>query len=194
VLDGRVRVEPTESLQRRRLAVVLRVVLVIPHYLVLWVWSFLVAPAVVIAWLALLIEARLPTFLHRFLGSFLRYQGQVTAWFDLLSARYPDPLHTREHPFRIELADRPRQRRLVTLFRLPLALPAIVLASAFNIVLSVAAAAAWFVALALGRTTAGLQELGTFCLRYQLETQAYVTLLTSAYPRLAPPEVTTEPE
>jgi hypothetical protein len=58
-------------------------------------------------------------------------------------------------------------------------------------VLSIAAVAAWFVAVALGRTTAGLQELGTFCLRYQLETQAYVTLLTSTYPRLAPPEVTT---
>jgi hypothetical protein len=82
----------------------------------------------------------------------------------------------------------------VTLLRLPLALPALVLASAFNVVLSVAAVAAWFVALALGRTTAGLLELGTFCLRYQLETQAYVMLLTSAYPRLVPPAVTTAPE
>jgi hypothetical protein len=82
----------------------------------------------------------------------------------------------------------------VTLFRLLLALPALVLASVFNIVLSLASVAAWFVSLARGRTTAGLQELGTFCVRYQLETQAYVTLLTSTYPRLAPPEVTTAPE
>jgi hypothetical protein len=193
VPDRRVRVTPGESLRRGRIAVLLRVVLVIPHYLVLSVWSLLVAPALAIAWLALLIEGRLPSFLDRFLGSFLRYQGQVTAWFDLLSARYPDPLHTREHPFRIELPERPRQRRLVTLLRLPLALPAVVLASAFNVVLSVAAVAAWLVAVALGRTTAGLLELGTFCLRYQLETQAYVMLLTSAYPRLAPPAVTTAP-
>jgi hypothetical protein len=158
------------------------------------IWSLFVVPAVAVAWLALLIEGRLPSFLHRFLGAFLRYQGQVTAWFDLLSTRYPDPLHTGEHPFRIELPDRPRQPRLITLFRLPLALPAVVLTSAFNVVLSVASVAAWFAALALGRTTAGLQELGTFCLRYQLETLAYVTLLTSTYPRLAPPDVTTAPE
>ncbi len=189
--DGRVRIEAGEPLRRRRPAVFLRALLVIPHYLVLSSWSVLVVPAVAVAWLALLIEGRLPFWLHRFLGAFLRYQGQVTAWFDLLSARYPDPLHTREHPFRIELPDRPRQPRLVTLFRLPLALPALVLASVFNVVLSIASVAAWFVALVLGRTTAGLQELGTFCLRYQLETQAYATLLTSAYPRLAPPEVTT---
>ncbi len=193
--DGRLRVEAAEPLRRRRLAVFLRALLVIPHYVVLSIWSVLVVPAVAVAWLALLIEGRLPSWLQRFLGAFLRYQGQVTAWFDLLSARYPDPLHTREHPFRIELPDRLRQPRLVTLFRLPLALPALVLASVFNVVLSIASVAAWFVALVLGRTTAGLQELGTFCLRYQLETQAYVTLLTSAYPRLAPPpEVTTAPE
>ncbi len=185
------RIEPGEPLRRRRLAVLLRAALVVPHYIVLSIWSLLVVPAVAVAWLALLIEGRLPSFLHRFLGAFLRYQGQVTAWFDLLSTRYPDPLHTAEHPFRIELPDRLRQPRLVTLFRVLLALPALVLASAFNVVLTVASVSAWFVAVALGRTTAGLQELGTFCLRYQLETQAYVTLLTSTYPRLAPPEVTT---
>ncbi len=171
-----------------------RVPLVVPHYLVLSVWTLLALPALAIAWLALLIEGRLPSFLHRFLAAFLRYQGQVTAWLDLLSARYPDPLHTLEHPVRIELADRPRQPRLVTLFRLPLALPALVLASTFNVVLALASGAAWFVALALGRTTAGLQELGMFCLRYQLETQAYVTLLTAAYPRLEPADVTTARE
>ena len=174
--------------------VLFRAVLVIPHYVVLSVWTLLAVPSAAIAWIALLIEGRLPTFLHRFLGAFLRYQGQVTAWFDLLSARYPDPLHTREHPFRIELAERPRQPRLVTVFRLPLALPALVLTGVLSVVLALASVAAWFVALALGRTTAGLQELGTFCVRYALETQAYVTLLTSAYPRLAPPDVTTKPE
>ena len=60
--------------------------------------------------------------------------------------------------------------------------------------LAIASVAARFVALALGRTTAGLQVLGTFCLRYQLETQAYLMLLASGYPRLAPPEVRTAPE
>ena len=192
--DGRVRVEAREPLHRKRLTVLFRILLVIPQYVVLSIWTLLAAPAVAIAWLALLIEGRLPAFLHRFLGAFLRYQGQVTAWFDLLSTGYPDPLHTGQHPFRIEVPDRLRQPRVVTLFRLLLALPALVLASVFNVVLALASVAAWFVALVLGRTTAGLQELGTFCLRYQLETQAYVTLLTSTYPRLAPPEVTSAPE
>jgi hypothetical protein len=60
-------------------------------------------------------------------------------------------------------------------------------------VLVIVAVASWFVALALGRTTAGLQELGTFCVRYQLEVGSYLLLLTASYPRLAPADLKTEP-
>src|SRR5207302_5395948 len=113
-VDGaRIRVQGDEPLKRRRLVVLLRILLVVPHQVVLLIWTLLAAPALAIAWLALLIEGRLPSWLHRFLGAFVRYQGQVTAWFELLSARYPDPLHTNEHPVRIALPERPRQPRLV---------------------------------------------------------------------------------
>lgn len=183
-----------EQLRRRRLTTLLRVVLAVPQQIVLSVWFVLVPPAAAIAWLAALIDGRVPPWLIRFLSAFLRYQGQVTGWFYLLSDRYPDPLHTRDHPFAIEVPGRHRQHRLATLFRLPLALPAIVLWSVLDVVLTLVAVASWFVALALGRTTAGLQELGTFCLRYQLETEAYLLLLTGSYPRLAPAVPTTGSE
>jgi Domain of unknown function (DUF4389) len=168
--------------------------LFVPHYVVIAVWSLVALPAVVVAWLALLIEARLPAWLHRFLAAYVRYIGQASAWLYLLSGRYPDPLHTLEHPFAIHIPQRPRQPRLVTLLRAVLVLPALVVASVFRVVLSITAVAAWFTALALGRTTAGLQELGTFCLRYELETEAYVLLVTPRYPRIVPPGVTPAPE
>jgi hypothetical protein len=193
VADTRVRIESGEPLTRRRLVVLFRAPLVIPALVVLSVWSLVAAPLVACAWFALLVGGKLPAWLHRFLAGLLRYEGHVSAWLGLLSARYPDPRRSEAHPFRIELPDRGSQRRLLTLFRLPLALPALVLASALNVVLALASAAAWLVGLALGRTTSGLQELGVFCLRYQLETQAYVTLLTASYPRLAT-DVTTARE
>jgi Domain of unknown function (DUF4389) len=192
--DARVRIRDDEPLKRRRLLVLLRALLFVPHYVVISVWSLIAVPAVAVAWLALLIEGRLPTWLHRFLAAYLRYTGQASAWLYLLSGRYPDPLHTLEHPFAIEVPERPRQRRLITLFRAVLALPALILTSVFGVVVTVAAVAAWFVGLGLGRTTAGLQELGTFSLRYQLETQAYVLLLTARYPRVVPPDVSPAPE
>jgi hypothetical protein len=184
----RVRVSDQEPLRRRRAAVVFRVALYVPHAIVIGSWSVIAAPAVAIAWLALLIEGRLPTWLERFIAAFVRYVGQVTAWFFLLSARYPDPLHTQAHPFVIQVPERPRQPRHVTLFRLVLAIPALLLATALRVVLTLSAIPAWFAGVALGRTTAGLQELGTFCLRYELETLAYTLLLTARYPRLVPAE------
>jgi hypothetical protein len=169
------------------LAVLFRALLFVPHYLLLSVWIVLVVPVLPVTWLAALAAGRVPGGLHRFLAAFLRYSGQATAWFDLLSGRYPDPRRTREHPFRIEVPDSRRQRRLVTLLRIPLAVPALVLASVFAVILTTVALGSWFVALLLGRTTAGMQELGTFCLRYELETSGYLLLLTGRYPRLEPP-------
>jgi Domain of unknown function (DUF4389) len=179
-------VHDSEPLRRRRLVVLFRALLFVPHYIVLSIWSLLVVPVLVVSWVVALGAGRVPGAFHRFLAAHLRYQGQAFAWLALLSATYPDPLHTREHPFVIETPEPRKQRRLVTLFRLVLALPALVLAGVFGVVLSGVGVAAWFVAVSLGRTTAGLQELGTFCLRYQVETHAYVGLVTSAYPRLEP--------
>jgi len=95
-------------------------------------------------------------------------------------------MHTGAHPFVAGVPVRPRQPRLVTLLRPVLAIPALLLALALRVVLTLAAIPAWFAGVALGRTTDGLQELGTFCLRYELEAVAYPLLLTPSYPRLVP--------
>jgi hypothetical protein len=191
--DGRVRIREDEPLRRRRLAVILRAALYIPHAIVLTAWGLVIAFFVALAWLALLIEGRLPTWLHRFITAYVRYTGQVTAWLFLLSGHYPDPMHTEAHPFAIDVPFRPRQPRLITLFRAVLAIPALLLATALRVVLMLSAIPAWFVGVARGRTTAGLQELGTFCLRYEIEALAYTLLLTASYPRLVPAESPASP-
>jgi hypothetical protein len=183
-----------EALRRKRLVVLLRALLFVPHYIVLGIWSVLAVVVLPMAWLAALLTGRVPARLHRFLAAYLRYSGQAAAWFHLLSGRYPDPLHTLEHPFEIDIPERRRQPRVVTFLRVLLGIPALVLVSVFRVVLSTAAVAMWFVALVRGRTTAGLQELGTFCLRYELEAAAYLLLLTPRYPRLVPARPTPAPE
>lgn len=183
----RVVVSSIEPLVRRRLAVLFRALLAVPHCIVLPLWTVWIALLLPVSWIGALLTGRVPLRLHRWLAAYLRYQAQLTAWFGVLSGRWPDPRRTRNHPFAVNAPESKPQHRLVTLLRAPLALPAVVLASVFSVILAGVAIGAWLVALALGRTTAGLQELGTFCLRYVLETQAYLLLLTPAYPRLAPP-------
>jgi Domain of unknown function (DUF4389) len=184
--EGRIRVVSEEPLRRRRLAVLFRALLFVPHYIVLSVWSLLALPILAFGWVVALLRGQLPQRVHRFLAAYLRYSGQVTAWFNLLSGTYPKPHRTGQHPFAIDVPEPKRERRLSTLLRIPLAVPAVVLASVFGVILTTITVGAWFVALLLGRTTAGLQELGAYCLRYHLETSAYLFLLTSRYPRLEP--------
>jgi hypothetical protein len=182
----RLRVHTEEPLRRGRIAVALRLVLVLPPLIVLAGWSVLAAVVLLAAWVSAVATGGLPGRLHRFLAAYLRYSGQVSAWFHLLSGRYPAVARARTHPFAVEVPEPVRQGRLLALARPVAALPPVLLASVLRVVLTLSAVAAWLAALALGRTTAGLQELGTFCQRYELEAVAYLLLLTPRFPRLAP--------
>jgi hypothetical protein len=138
-----------------------------------------------VAWPTALVLGSVPEPLHRTVRVTLGYVVQVEAWWSLVSGRYPWPPNRSRHPVQL-LCTREPQRRWTVLLRPVLVLPALVLASVLLVVHACTAVAAWFVALVLGRTTAGLRELGAFCLRYAAETVAYLLLLTPDYPRLAP--------
>jgi hypothetical protein len=193
-----VRLTEDPELRRRRLAVLLRPILVVPAALVAAVWALGAVVVLPFAWLAALVRGQVPLRLHRELVSALGYVVQVNAWASLVSGRYPWPHRRRTHPVQLTAAQE-GQRRWTVLLRLPLAVPPLVLASVLGVVLLGTAIGAWFVGLVLGRTTGGLRELGAFCVRYVAETEAYVLLVTPRYPRLAPrlddlpvPEATAE--
>jgi Domain of unknown function (DUF4389) len=191
-----VRLTEDRDLKRRRLGVLLRPLLVVPAAFAAVIWAVIAAVALPLAWVAALVSGRVPSFLHRTLAAALGYLTQVNAWSNLVCRRYPWPWRRRRHPVQVE-AERERQRRWTVLLRIPLAIPALVLASVLGVVQGGTAIGAWFVALVLGRTTAGLRELGAFCLRYVTETTAYLLLLTPRYPTLAAPvpdEPTVEPQ
>jgi Domain of unknown function (DUF4389) len=182
----RVRVTFDTDLRRRRLAVLFRIVLAIPPALVLVVWGLLAAPALIASWVATVLRGRAPDALHRLLRGYLRHLLQFNAWWNLVSGSYPGVRRRDAHPVQLD-APREPQPRLGTLLRLLLAVPALVLGSVLGVVLGLTAVAAWFVALLRGRTTEGLRELGSFCLRYQTEVFAYVLVLTPQPPKLTPP-------
>jgi Domain of unknown function (DUF4389) len=178
-VSERVRLRLEDDLRRPRLAVLVRLPLGLPPALVLVLWLALAAVALAVAWPATLVLGRMPRALHRFLLGFVRFAAQVVAWLSLVSRAFR---HAQVDAVRVA------QRRPATLFRWLLAAPGIVLASVLAVILAGVAVASWVAALALGRTTAGLRELGAFCLRYILETLAYLLLLTARYPALEAPQ------
>jgi hypothetical protein len=178
-----VRLTDDLELRRHRLAVLFRALLLLPAGLVALACAAIAVVAAPVAWVAALVGGRVPRGLHRTLRAALEYLVQVDAWLSLVSGRYPWPRSRSRHPVRL-LCPREPQPRWTVLLRPALALPPLVLASVLFVVHWCSAVGAWFVALALGRTTAGLRELGAFCLRYAVETTAYLLLLTPEFPRL----------
>jgi hypothetical protein len=71
------------------------------------------------------------------------------------------------------------------LFRLPLAIPAFLLSYIFRLVNTFIAFLTWFYALATGHASEGMKNLSVWLLRYEVQTYAYIFLLTGKYPTLS---------
>ena len=178
-----VRLTVDDDLSRRRLTVAFRLVLAIPHLIVLFVWTLATVPAAVVAWVTTLATRRPPDTLARFFAAYVRYLTRVGAYLTIVADPYP-PFGRRGYVVDVEL-DPPRpQGRWGVAFRLALAIPALVILNALQGVLQVVAVLGWFYALVTGRMHPGLRSVATYCLRYQAQTLAYVTFLTARYPSL----------
>lgn len=176
-----------DDLGRPRLLVAFRVLLTVPHVLWLALWGVAAALAAVAAWAIALVLGRVPGRLHRFLAAYVRATTHVGAFLYLVGRRFPGFVG-REGGYPVDLTVAPpvRQRRLGILGRLVLAVPALVLSSAYGGVVLVVGVLAWFAALATGRMPSGLRDLGAASLRYQAQALAYVLLVTPRYPDSSP--------
>jgi hypothetical protein len=174
-----------DDLDRSRITVFFRLLLAIPHFVVLVLWGALVALLAIVGWIVAIITGRLPGGLHGFFVSFLNYATRVTGYVALLSNPFPPFGSGGTYPVNVEVDSPADQSRLGVLFRIVLAIPALFLAYVFRLGLQIAAFLGWFYCLATGRMSGGLQNLGTYCLRYETQTYGYLLLLTSRYPSLS---------
>lgn len=189
VAEHPVRLLVTDDLKRSRLTVFFRSFTAIPHQIVLAVYALFAFLVVCANWAATLVTGRPPARLHRYLVRFLRYLTHVSAYSLLLANPFPDFPARKRYPIDLELEGPARQRRLGVALRLLLAVPALVLATVFGTLVSAVSFLGWFVCVILGRIPRGMQDLGAYCLRYELQTVAYLAILTGRYPGLASAEV-----
>ena len=184
-----------DDLGRPRLTVFFRLLLAIPHIVWLVLWTIAVFFAAIAAWFAALVTGRVPTALHRFLTAYVRYSTHVLAFVYLIGRRFPGFTgRGGSYGIDLEIAPLERQNRWKTLFRIFLAIPALILSSALDGVALVVAFFSWWFAIVTGRVPEGLRNLGAACLRYSGQTVAYVLLVTDRYPYSAPVLQGTRPE
>lgn len=182
-----VRIAVDDELRRSRLTVLFRLLLAIPHFVWIFLWSLAVPFVGFAAWVVALATGRVPTALHRFLAAYVRYATHLSAYVYVVGSKFPG-FTGREGSYGIDvLIDGPeRQSRWKTFFRFLLAFPAFLVSSALGGVLLVAAIFMWWFGLIMGRVPEGLRNLSATCLRYNAQTSAYLLLLTDRYPCSAP--------
>lgn len=181
-----IRVVVTDDLRRSRLTVGFRLLLSIPLWIWLVIWSIGAFFAAIVNWFLTLIKGRSPLSLHDFFASYIRFTTHLHAYFFFAADPYPSFTGKPGYPVDVEIDPPERQNRWKTLFRLFLALPAFLISGTLSWVLFLVAIFGWFVGLFLGRMPLGLRNLGAYAIRYSAETNAYFFLLTDVYPYSGP--------
>jgi uncharacterized protein DUF4389 len=179
--------EASEQLERNRLTVFFRLLLVIPHLIWLMLWSIAALVAVIVGWFAALFTGRLPDALHNFLAAFARYYTHVQAYLYLAGDPFPGFLgKPATYPLELKIAPPELQNRWKTGFRWILAVPALIVAAALGGLLGATAFLSWFAALFTGRMPRNLLRAEHYALRYTGQLSAYALLLTDRYPYASP--------
>jgi hypothetical protein len=178
-----IRLSIADGLRRSRLTVFFRLLLCLPHLVWLELWGIVVFLAAILNWFVTLLAGRTPAWLHRFLSAYLRYQLHVYAFLYLVANPFPGFVGKADsYPVELHIAERRRQNRWKTGFRLVLFWPAWILTTAYLVLAWLAALLGWFSSLARARMPRGLRNSGALALRYQAQTLGYLLLLTDAYP------------
>ena len=203
-----VRLRVTPALDgRNRLTTAFRVILAIPHLILVGgpiaafiTWSgnessradhsigaggILGAAAfvcAVLAWFAIVFTGRAPDGLARLSAFYLRWRVRSSAYVALLRDEYP-PFGEAPYPVEVDLPVplEPRDR-LTVAFRPILALPHLVIVWLLGFAWGAITIFAWFAILFTGRYPAALYHLAVGALRWTTRVEAYLLLLTDAYP------------
>ena len=190
-----VRLIVSDDMERGRGSVFFRLWFALPFLLWLTLWALAALFVVIANWFATLFRGTSPLALHGFLARFIRFAVHVYAYFYLGAEPLPRFDGRPGYPIDVEIDPPLRQNRWTVGFRLVLAVPALILLSAFvgsggevgNLgLLPVAALLAWFFALARGRVPRGLRDLIAYAISYSAQVWAYLLLATDRYPSSDP--------
>ncbi|MYW68827.1 DUF4389 domain-containing protein [Streptomyces sp. SID8379] len=170
---------------QNRLTVLLRLLLLLPHAVVLAFVSVVTFFVAVAAWCATLVLGRVPDPLEHWLAGFVGYETRLSASAMLLTDRYPPfQLLGEAYGYPVQVRLRPTAlNRLAVFFRLLLVLPAALLAWLAMAGWWAVSLVSWLVVLVLGRMPLPLFEATAAVLRYRMRVTSYVLLLTPSYPK-----------
>jgi hypothetical protein len=170
--------------RQSRATVAFRIILVIPHLVVLYFLAVAASVVAFIGWFGALFTGRLPDFAAAYLAGYVRWYCRVAAYLLLLTDEYP-PFMFQDAAYPVRVAVSPsRLNRLAVFFRLALAIPAAILSTILlSGVGTIVIFIAWLTAVFAGKLPGSLHQAFVAVLRYSTRYYGYLYLLTDAYPR-----------
>jgi hypothetical protein len=181
--SSRVEVRFGTTQPQRRWTVLIRIILAIPQFIVLFfvgIGAFVVA---VLGWFAALFTGRLPESFARFLLGYVRWSTRVNAYEFLLTDTYPpfalDP--DPNYPVDVTVTTG-RLNRFAVFFRIILVVPAAIVSGVITYGMQVFSFITWIITLATGRMPDPIFGASAAAIRWQTRMYAYFLMLTSYYP------------
>jgi hypothetical protein len=169
--------------QARRATVAFRIILAIPHLLLVGVFGFVAMVVVIVGWFGALFTGRMPDGIADFLGRIVQYSTRVYAYLYLLTDTYPPfGLEDTSYPVSVVLPPRGKLNRAAVFFRCTLAIPAGIVASIVGTGIQLVLVVVWLITLVSGRLPRSAFEAEAAALRYQTRFYAWFLMLTSEYP------------
>lgn len=195
--DRPVQLIVSDDLKRSRWTVFFRLLLAIPHLVLLGLWGIAAWLVAIVNWVATLVRGQSPDGLHNFLAGYVRYAIQVSAYLLLAANPYPPFGGGGGYPVDVQIAPSAPQNRWKVAFRVVLAIPALMISTAlisgsartyganYNYGLGLAGVAAllgWFAVLGRARMPRGLRDAALYAISYSAQVDGFLFLLTDVYP------------
>jgi hypothetical protein len=190
---------------RNRLTVAFRLILAIPHFLLvggiglgfalssgrgdltssagetgfLGAIAYLLA---IVSWFTIVFGGSHITAIRQYTTFYLRWRVRALAYMMLLEDRYP-PFGDAAYPASLTFVDAAGARNRLTVgFRLILIIPHMIVVGLLSIAWWVTSFVAWFVILFSGNYPQGLYDFGVGVLRWFIRVESYLLLLVDEYP------------
>jgi hypothetical protein len=167
------------------MSVLLRLLFALPVAVVVSLWGVVAMLAQVLGWFAALVTGRLPAWVWQLQTGHLRVAARAGGYLMMLTDLYPSYDHRpdADYPIRLVLGQPGRLNRAAVLFRMVLAIPALLLAYLAAAGWLMASPVGWIWILRTGRAPATYWQACTAVLRWVLRYMAWASMVTSRYPR-----------
>jgi hypothetical protein len=189
---------------RNRLTTAFRLILAIPHLILVGGIGFTVAAGsgnrgtayggdtgllgavawflAIVSWFTIVFAGHHIIGIRQFTLSYMRWRVRALAYVMLLEDQYP-PFGDAAYPASLTIEDPTGERNRVTvLVRIFLGIPHLIVLVFLIIALWLTAVVAWLLILVTGEYPRGLYDFGVGVLRWLLRVQAYMLLMVDEYP------------